>query len=112
MRQSIDPDVRPSVHTLGQETGREWDQGVLGVQLVIQLPHPPRQLLLLHLGVARLHCIGCIVETLDQDLLGQEPLKEISRSLKKQNLVETCSVARIQTQRSQHGGAAAIVGDI
>ena len=86
MRQSIDQDVRPSVHTLGQETGREWDQGVLGVQLVIQLPHPPRQLLLLHLGVARLHCIGCIVQTLDQDLLGQKPLREISRSLKKAKL--------------------------
>ena len=66
----------PSVHTLGQDTGIEWYESVLSIQLVIQFTHPPGQLFQLHLVVTRLYCVCSIIKALDQDLLGKEPVKD------------------------------------
>ena len=67
----------PSVHTLGQDTGIEWYESVLSIQLVIQFTHPPGQLFQLHLVVTRLYCVRSIIKALDQDLLGKEPMKDV-----------------------------------
>ena len=63
----------PSIHSLCQQTGGQWYESVLGIELVVELAHPPRQLFLLHLVVAGLDRVCSIIKAFDQDLLGEEP---------------------------------------
>ena len=85
---------------------------MLSIQLVVQFTHPPGQLFLLHLVVARLHCIRSIIKAFDQDLLGKEPKKDIQLYVVESGkLKQTCFAALIQKQQSLHEGAAVIVDD-
>ena len=63
----------PSIHALCQKTCGQRYEGVLPIQHGVQLTHPPRQLLLLHLVVAGLHRLGSVVQRFDEHLLCEEP---------------------------------------